>query len=326
MQFGCTVQSEQQKTQKISHVKTYADLAGLEDEDFASMQKIREMEESDDPKLDREDQVEIMSAKDKILIVGDSWGTFPCLYNSIGKMIRDVKASFIEDNRCLRTTKLGIEAREWIGSKPDKRVIKFLKNTPRIKYLYLSLGGNDLMGRWNKNFTQEEELKLFSDTFKVIRKIMNNYLVIRPDIKIILSGYDFPHFKQNHKIPLYRTIYERMGSPSNLRINSSLVEFSQFMVPIANNKNIFYIHHLGLAQYYDGISEYNYPARQTLSPHQISPRHDPGVVGGDIRFPSSEKSMINWLFLVRDAFHLNTRMYRNVMHHTYENILSHIIL
>ena len=324
-QLGCAVQSNEQKIEKLNSVQTFSDLSSLEDEDSVVMAQIREIEESNNPQLDKENKVEIMSAKDKILVVGDSWGSFPCLYNSMGKMIKDVEAKIIEDNRCLRTTKLGVEAGEWIGSKQDQRVIKFLKNTPRLKYLYVSLGGNDLMGHWNKDFTPEQELKLFSDTFNTVQKILNNYLTVRPDIKIILSGYDFPHFKPNHEIGLYKKIFERMGSPSDLRINRSLASFSRFMVPIANQKNIFYIHHLGLAQYYDGVPEKNYPARLTLPPGQISPWSDPSIVGGDINFPSSESSMINWLYVVHDAFHLNTRNYRNVMHHTYDNVLSHII-
>ncbi len=109
-QLGCSVQSEEQKIQKLKSIERFSDLAGLEDEDSVVMAKIREIEDSTDPKLDQEDKVEIMSAKDKIIIVGDSWGSFPCLYNSIGKMIRDVDAKITEDNRCLRTTKLGVEA------------------------------------------------------------------------------------------------------------------------------------------------------------------------------------------------------------------------
>jgi hypothetical protein len=325
VQVGCSVQSEEQKAQKLNTVENFSDLALLEDENSVVMSKIREIEESSDPQLDQEDKVEIMSAQDKILIVGDSWGSFSCLYNSMGKMIRDVDAQLTEDNRCLRTTKLGVEASQWIGSKQDVRVIKFLKNTPRIKYMYLSLGGNDLMGNWNKDFTPEQELKLFKDTLTTVQKIMNNYLKVRPDLKIILSGYDFPHFKAKHKIGLYKNIYERMGSPTHLRINRALVVFTQYMTAAANKKNIFYVHHLGLAQYYDGVPEYNYPARRTLAPDQISPLSNSAVVGGDVNFPSSESSMINWLFLVHDAFHLNTRMYRNVMHHTYDNVLSHIM-
>ncbi len=324
-QFGCAVQSDEQKVQKLNSVETFSDLSDLEDENSVIMSQIRQIEESNDPQLDQEDKIEIKSNRDKILIVGDSWGSFPCLYNSMGKMIKDVEAKITEDNRCLRTTKLGVEASEWIGSKQDQRVIKFLKNTPRLKYIYLSLGGNDLMGRWNKDFTPQQELELYTLTFNTVQKIMKNYIAIRPDIKIILSGYDFPHFKPNHKIGLYRKIFEKMGSPSDLRINRALAGFSRFMVPIADQKNIFYIHHLGLSQYYDGVPEKNYPAGLTLSPDQISPWSDPSIVGGDINFPSSETSMINWLYIAHDAFHLNTRNYRNIMRHTYDNVLSRII-
>lgn len=324
-QLGCSSSSEEQTLQQVSQVEAYSDLSDLTDENSVAMKKIKEIEDSNDPQLDQESSIEIKSAKDKIIIAGDSWGSFSCLYNSMGKMIRDVGAKIIEDNRCLRTTKLGMRASDWVGSPADQRTTKFLKNTPRIKYLYLSLGGNDLMGSWNKDFTPQQEFKLFDETYNTIQKIMDNYLAIRPDLKIILSGYDFPHFKPNHKIPLYKNIYEKMGSPSPLRINRALASYSRFMAPIANGKNIFYIHHLGLSQYYDGVPENNFPSKRTLSPDQISTWDDPSVIGGDINFPSSESSMINWLFLVHDAFHLNTKMYRNVMHHTYNNVLSHII-
>ncbi|MBC7753526.1 MAG: hypothetical protein H7Z71_04760 [Moraxellaceae bacterium] len=326
VQLSCSASSsEEQKIQKLNSVETFSDLSDLKDEDSVVMAKIREIEDSNDPALDQENKVEVMNAQDKILIVGDSWGSFPCLYHSMSKMIKDVNAKIIEDTRCLRTTKLGVEASEWMGSKQDQRVVRFLKNTPRIKYLYLSLGGNDMMRHWNKDFTPEQENKLFSQTFNTIQKIMNNYLNARPDLKIILSGYDFPHFKPNHKIGLYRKIFERMGSPTDQRINRCLVDFAKFMVPISNQNNIFYIHHLGLAQYYDGVVEQNYPARGTVAPNLISPIDDPGAIGGDLNLPSSETSMINWLFLVHDAFHLNARMYRNVMNHTYDNVLSRII-
>lgn len=326
IQFGYSPKghADDQKTQKLNSVQSYSNLVELLD-DVPLMNKISEMQNSDDPKLDLEDKAEIRSKKDKIILVGDSWATFPCLYNSMGKTINDVNAKIIEDNRCLRTSKLGIEARQWIGSKQDLRVIKFLKNTPRLKYMYLSLGGNDLMASWTKDSTPDEELKLFNDTFNTIQKIIQNYLAIRPDIKIVLSGYDFPHFKENHPIALYRNIFERMGSPTELRLNRALVGFSRFMTSIANGQNILYIHHLGLAQYYDGVPESNYPAKRTLAPALISPMNDPAAFGGDINFKTSEKSMINWLYLTHDAFHLNTRMYRNLMHHTYDNVLVNII-
>lgn len=322
LQFGC---AESINNQNLAETPEYEDLSGLLDENFMSMDQISQIQDSDDVSLDVEDQLELMSNKDKILIVGDSWATFPCAYNSMGKMIRDRDPELKEDNRCLRTTKLGITAGEWVTSKQHQRVIKFLKETPRLKYLYVSLGGNDLMTVWNKDFTPAQELKVYQDTTAIVKGILDQYLAVRPDIKIVLSGYDFPNFTPNHKIKLYREIFERMGSPTPERLNPTLVSLCQYMARLGNGKNIFYIQHLGLAQYYDGNEDRGLAPMKTLSPDKISPMSNPTAIGGNVKLPSSKKSMINWLFIIRDAFHLNTRMYRKVMWHTYDNLLVHIL-
>lgn len=242
LQFGCAEPSDNHVAQDTP---LYEDLSELIDENYISVEQIEQMQESDDATMDIEDQLELMSKKDKILIVGDSWASFPCVYNSMGKMIRDVNADLKEDNRCLRTTKLGVAGFEWIGSKQDQRVIKYLKETPRLKYLYLSMGGNDLMAVWNKNFTKEQELAVYQSTAVTVQKIMDRYLAVRPDLKIILTGYDFPNFTKNHKIGLYRKIYERMGEPTPERLNPVLVGLCQYLSRLANGENIFYIQHLG---------------------------------------------------------------------------------
>lgn len=322
--FGCADQSNSQP-QPNEDTPLYADLSELTDENYISVEQIEHMQESDDETMDVEDQYELMSRKDKILIVGDSWAAFPCAYNSMSKMIRDVNANIKEDNRCMRTTKLGVAGFEWIGSKQDLRTIKFLKETPRLKYLYLSMGGNDMMAVWHKSFTAEQELEVYKSTAVTVKKIMDRYLSIRPDIKIILAGYDYPNFTKNHTISLYREIFKRMGEPEPERINYALAGLCQHLSHLANGKNIFYIQHLGLSHYYHGNEDKGLSPLKTLSPDKISPMHDPTIIGGNIKLPSSKKSMINWLFIIRDAFHLNTRMYRKVMHHTYNNLLSHII-
>lgn len=321
-QIGCSKDSEEKKS---GEVQTYTDLTDLVDENYIAMDQIEKAQNSDDPSMDIEDHVEVMSKKDKILIVGDSWASFPCVYNSMGKMIRDVDADIVEDNRCLRTTKLGVAGFEWIGSKQDLKVIEFLKTTPRLKYLYLSMGGNDLMAEWNKDFTAEQEQEIYQRINVTVQKIMDRYLAVRPDLKIILSGYDHPNFKPGHPFPLYRKIFERMRQPTPARLNPALAGLARSMMTLADGRNIFYIQHMGIAHYYDGVPEWGLKEEKTLSPDQISTWENPGAMGGDITLPSSKKSMINWLFIIRDAFHLNTRMYRKVMHHTYNNVLSRVI-
>lgn len=290
-----------------------------------AFEQIDQLHNSDDSALDVESQSEIDSQKSKILIAGDSWAFFTCIYNSMGKMIRDKKAPLIEDNRCWRTSKTGLTAAEWSASRSHKRTLRYLQNTPRIKYLYLSLGGNDLMRNWNQDFTPEQEVQLFETTIQTLKNIMNSYLAVRPDLTIILAGYDYPNFTIKFTLPLYRKIHKRMLEPTPERMNNVLVNFTEYSAKLGNGKNIFFIHSLGLAQYYYGVPEKGLAAKQTASPAEISPMNDPSCFGGNLCLQTSKKSMVNWLFILRDAFHLNTRMYRKVMHHAYDNLIVHLL-
>lgn len=323
-QLGCAADKEQsQQNINFNTINTYEDLSLLDPE--LSEQLVKEMNSSDWEDSDEETIEELNDKTPKILIVGDSWATLTCLYGAVGKVLKDVNAKLKNDRRCLRTSKLGIEAKEWVGSKQDQRTRKFLKKNKNIKYLYMSLGGNDLMASWTRLYTQEQTLKLFEDTLNHVKNIMNIYKAINPNIKIVLSGYDYPHFKPNHPIGLYRTIYERMLSPSDVEINKALIQYSQFMTAVADYKNTYYIHHLGISQYYDGVPERNLSKYKTLAPDFISTYKNPKSYGGNPEFPSSELSMINWLFQKRDAFHLNSQNYYNVVLHTYKNVISNIL-
>lgn len=291
----------------------------------AALEQYNTLHESELPQFDVENKAEIKTEKSKILIAGDSWAFFSCIYNSLGKTIRDRKADLVEDNRCWRTSKLGVEASEWMTKRAHRRVLKYIKNTPRIKYLYLSLGGNDLMNNWNKDFTPAQEIALFEKTTQHLKKITDSYLAVRPDLTIIIAGYDFPNFTFKFTLPFYRSKYKSMGRPTTVRMNQALIDFTQYVTRLADGSNIFYIHSIGLSHYYDGVRERGITPFQTTPPENISPIHNPGLVGGIVNTQTSRKSMIDWLFILRDAFHLNTRMYRNVMHHAYDNLIVHLL-
>lgn len=290
-----------------------------------AIEQIEQLHDSDDATLDIESKSEIATQKSKILIAGDSWAFFTCVYNSMGKMIRDKKAPLVEDNRCWRTSRTGLTAAEWTASRSHQRTLRFIQNTPRIKYLYLSLGGNDLMRNWNQDFTPGQELQLLETTTKTLKNIMDSYLAVRPDLTIILAGYDYPNFTFKFTLPLYRKIHKRMHEPQPERMNKLLVDFTQHVTKLVNGKNIFFIHSIGLSHYYNGVPEKGFAAKLTAPPEEISPMDDPGCVGGNVCLQTSKKSMINWLFILRDAFHLNTRMYRKVMHHAYDNLIVHLL-
>lgn len=263
--------------------------------------------------------------KDRIIIAGDSWAVFPCGFKSMEKVLASAHADLRNDKRCNTTSKIGMDARDWLGSSEDKNLTKILETDSRIKYIYLSLGGNDLMAEWNIEMTTDQEQALLKKVFETLQKITDKYVTINPNIKIILSGYDYPNFQENHKIPLYRKIYNNMGKPSVLRINTALAGFSQYMVQIVDYKNRFYVHHLGLAHYYDGTGPTVLGLPTTKSPAEISPFNQPELIGGDLYSKTREESLMVWLKVFHDAFHLNEQNYFNVIQHTYDNVLIHIL-
>lgn len=263
--------------------------------------------------------------KAKIIIAGDSWAMFPCLFGSMRKMLREENFPIVSDKRCFLTSQMGIQADEWLGSDFDRRLTRYLTNDSRIKYVYLSLGGNDLMGYWNTELSAEEELKVYQKTYDTIEKIVKKYTKLRPDVKIILSGYDYGRLTDHNLLSLYTTIYNRMKKPTPAQVNAQLIKFSQFMNPLADRKNIYFIHHLGLSHYYDGVKGENLACETTMNPNEISSWENPLSVGGRQDLPACTSSMINWLNLSEDAIHLSSKNYYWVMKHTYNNLLKHII-
>lgn len=266
----------------------------------------------------------IESWRERIIIAGDSWAKFPCDAKVMEKLIKHVKAEFRNDPRCKHTTELGIEARGWFGSKADINLRNYIQADQSIKYIYLSLGGNDLLGRWNTEVTADQEEELFHILYQDLQKITGEYVKIRPDIKIIISGYDYPNFKSDRKISVFKKMYKQLGAPSALQINSFIARASQKLVKIADYKNIYYIHHLGVSHYYDGGPKGTFAPLATAHPDRISTYNDPAAIGGDLNHPTREESLKRWYKVIRDAFHLNDRNYFNVMLHTYNNILIHI--
>jgi hypothetical protein len=182
------------------------------------------------------------------------------------------------------------------------------------------------MAQWHKRMSATDEQKIFSQIKSDLNSITQIYQQVNPDLQIIISGYDYPHFLENHKIPLFRRIYERMLKPTASEMNSGLVRYSRFMSTLnLYNKNTYFVHHLGLSQYHQGVPEYQIPPRQTIPPHLISSMTAPEAYGGLIDYPSSQQSMINWFTIESDAFHLNSTSYKNVLNHVYLSRIQPIL-
>jgi len=252
-----------------------------------------------------------------VVVSGDSWSFFVCVDKSIEASFAKAGLSKARVNStCTITTRVGKRAENWLGSDFDKATQVALVDA-RVKVLYLSLGGNDLMNDWNKNMSASERKAVLDTIALRVRAVIEKYQRQRPDIKILLSGYDFPRFIPNHPIKEYKEAFEAMGSPTPAELNSVLLEFSSTMAGLADQRNVFYIQHYGLMHYYYGNREEGLAAFQTLPPEQISSVAHPEQTGGDPNFQSDPSAMLSIAGEngIVDAFHLSKSGYEKLADH-----------
>lgn len=257
---------------------------------------------------------------EKILVAGDSWAVLMCQHNSFGTALGELKQNFTSDSNCTKASANGAEAKNWLGRSTDKFIRTRLSEDLEIKVLVLSLGGNDLVRNWNKEMSLEQEVIIINKVQKNIETIVYEYQKIRPDIKIVISGYDYPRFEKDHPFPAYAKLFLNMKEPTAFELNSAMIRFSQEINKISDYKNIFYIHHLGLSHYYDGASEDRLPPQQTQHPDLISSLENPDNYGGDPRIMSSVKSLDNRFGFI-DPYHLSKDGYHRLALHVICNVL-----
>lgn len=261
-----------------------------------------------------------------IVVTGDSWAAFVCQYKSLNNALISAGITNTEQNStCAATTLVGVRADEWMSNSFHKATRAALLDKS-VKALYLSIGGNDVLNYWNKNMTAAEENVVFDKVVRDIDAIVKNYQELRPDIKIIISGYDFPRFVENHPIPEYKEAFEEMGKPTPYELNSAVLRFSDRVSKLADQKSVFYIHHYGLMHYYRGNADVGLAAGRTLSPELISSPDDVNQVGGDVRLQSDSTTMfqvkVEGSAPITDAFHLNRFGYGKLAEHTVQHYLK----
>lgn len=178
---------------------------------------------------------------------------------------------------------------------------------PEIDFVHLSLGGNDVLGEWHKSWNSVQiDSLLDSVTFR-LNLIIDFIKVNRPDIHIVWSGYTYPNFGEiigdlapfQTSHPFY-ALWNGMGQPSFLEINSILNYYSSTMETLAaNDSQLEFVKSAGILQYTFGqILNLTVPPGGTYPPQTaILPLGFPD-------YPSPKPSMRNYL-IFKDCFHLS---------------------
>ena len=262
-----------------------------------------------------------------VLVAGDSWALFTCVHKSLDQALSKAGIKNAKTNAtCPATSDAGARAESWKQSTYHQNVLRALKD-PTVKVLYFSLGGNDVINYWNKNLSDSQTEQVILRTRNYISEILTLYHNERPDIKILVSGYDFPRFTADHPILAYRRMYEDMGLPTPLELNRALVKLSESFNALNELNQTRYIHHLGVSHYHFGNKEMGLLPKSTRTPSEIS---KPGQVtntwGGDLRYQADVKAMQVYTdgdyIGVVDAFHLSKEGYLYLAEHSVEQYLK----
>ena len=267
----------------------------------------------------------------ELLVAGDSWANFLCDDHGYQKTFDQLNIKNLKENGdCKSVSKNGVEAGEWMQSEEHQKLLGKLTKRNQIKFVHLSIGGNDLIARWNKYMNIEEEIQLFERNFLLVSSIVNAVVNQRNDVTVVLSGYDFPRFESGHPIVEFQQIFEHMGSPEPVELNAALIRYHQylhrrFLTQENYMHRFFTIHHLGLMHFHDGIKDAGVAPGTTRNPKYISWLESPEDFGGDLNYMTNKKSMKKWFSIFYDAFHLNESGNQKLAEHTFTNIIQPVM-
>ena len=226
----------------------------------------------------------------------------------------------------------GSEARQWAdpGNYPwIANMVAELQAYPTIDRVLLSIGGNDMLagksgGGWYKNMDQDvagSEAALFGMIQAHTLQIIDAALAVRPDLRVILSSYDYPNFNTGFWCFAYACPKRRDLSrdPDNdlitdPELNAMMVEVEQQRIAWTNaHARSDFDDAVGLMHYFygDGVS-----APLTLPrPGQTPPDYSP-FPGGNPLLPSLRSNFRS----APDPIHLDVEGYEYKIAHETEGL------
>lgn len=198
----------------------------------------------------------------RILIVGDSWAAciatthhdpIPPGFGSLDAVLRDNNLGGYESVGGA-TAWGGREANDWVEPKNAELIKKQLEDNPTIDIVHLIIGGNDFLEAASKgknimSFSAEERAAIWDRIAADIQTIVDFCLAQRPDIRVLISDYDYLDTALGH------AAYPKFdfGGASAADINTALMELGRKKLDIAKKTpRCYYVSHWGrLQQHYD---------------------------------------------------------------------------
>lgn len=254
----------------------------------------------------------------KVMLIGDSWAFFMGVDGTINNVFDQWGHSDIEFYTNLILSENGAETVDFLQPNKQNEIESQLLSRPEIEVVHLSIGGNDVLGSWNINFTQAQTDSLKLEVKDSLVAVIDFIKSVRPDVKILWSGYVYPNFEEvisdfliPSEHPFYGT-WEGMEFPDNETINILLNDFSADIENhYATDTTVDFVNVTGLMQYTFGQDD-----ALGVAPFGTYPAFTVPLSEGFVDYPSPKDAMRNY-GVTKDCFHLSEQGYEDLIsYHT----------
>lgn len=254
----------------------------------------------------------------KVMLIGDSWAFFMGVDGTINNVFDQWGHSDIEFYTNLILAENGAETVDFLQADKQNEIESQLLSRPEIEVVHLSIGGNDVLGSWNINFTQAQTDSIKLEVKDSLVAVIDFIKSVRPDVKILWSGYVYPNFEEvisdfliPSEHPFYGT-WEGMEFPDNETINILLNDFSADIENhYASDTTVDFVNVTGLMQYTYGQDD-----ALGVAPFGTYPAFTVPLPAGYVDYPSPQDAMRNY-GVTKDCFHLSVQGYEDLIsYHT----------
>lgn len=258
------------------------------------------------------------NSEHRILLVGDSWAFFMNADQTIKKVMKDWGHSNYTYYTDLVLSENGAETDDFLLPVKKQKIQDKLNEFPSIDVVHLSIGGNDVLGSWNVNFTQQQTDSLQNAVFQRLDSVVTFIKSARPGIQIMWSGYTYPNFGEvigtlpallQAQHPFYGT-WSGMGFPNFAQLNAVQNAFTDIIAAFyLNDPKVTVIPATGLMQYAFGQA-----SPLGVAPGGAYAAFTVPMPYGKVDYPSPKVTMRDY-GVFRDCFHLSVDGYYQMISH-----------
>lgn len=265
----------------------------------------------------------------RVMLAGDSWAVF---MNADGTFNNTLRKWGHSDKTCysnLIISENGSETNDFMGGAKQEEIAAQLLANPSIEVVHLSIGGNDVLGDWDVTFTQAQTDSLEAQVTVRLTSILDFIKSVRPDIRIVWSGYTYPNFgevigslpsgaQSGH--PFYDT-WSGMGFPTFTQLNDILNSFSATVEAYTDSDpQVDFVNCTGVLQHVFGQ---NTPL--AVAPGGTYAAFEAPLPAGFPQYPSPANTMRDY-FIFKDCFHLSAPAYSAFLDYQFQKFYHKFLM